>query len=142
LPYVHPQLLHEREGETRRAVVEHSACDLKFGFVEHDSGYGLIGWQLAALESVAGAEQAFACETLSCEFGCRDNEVGRVFAHQVPGIRTKLVPDSFGEAAGADQMKRLGSIETDAQQPIEAGEMVHVGMGYESVAHAQELARG
>jgi hypothetical protein len=52
------------------------------------------------------------------------------------------VLDAFGEAGGTDQMQRRVPIETDAQQPIEAREMVHVGMGDESVAHAQELARG
>ena len=39
-------------------------------------------------------------------------------------------------------MKRVhsGGDDDDAQEPIEAGKMVHMGVRYESVADAQELA--
>jgi hypothetical protein len=32
-------------------------------------------------------------------------------------------------------------MQTDVEEPIEAGKMIHVGVRYEGIAHAQELAR-
>jgi len=50
------------------------------------------------------------------------------------------VLDPVNEAVRTDDVQRQGPIETDAQEPVEPGEMIHVGMGYESMARAQELA--
>jgi hypothetical protein len=38
-------------------------------------------------------------------------------------------------------MKRHRPMQTDAQEPIEAGKMIHVGVRQEGMAHAQQLAR-
>ena len=38
-------------------------------------------------------------------------------------------------------MKRQRPMQTDTEEPIEAGKMIHMGVRYEGMAHAQELAR-
>ena len=38
-------------------------------------------------------------------------------------------------------MKRHRPMQADAQEPIEAGKMIHVGVGHEGMGHAQQLAR-
>ena len=55
-------------------------------------------------------------------------------------ICLELVVDAIAEADGADELKRQSPMQTDAEEPIEAGKMIHVGVRYEGMAHAQELA--
>jgi len=45
------------------------------------------------------------------------------------------------EPGRAYQVQRRGPVQTNPQQPIEAGEMVHVGVRNETMRDAQELAR-
>ena len=56
-------------------------------------------------------------------------------------ICLELVVDAVAEADGTDEMKRQRPMQTDTEEPIEAGKMIHVGVRYEGMAHAQELAR-
>ncbi len=49
--------------------------------------------------------------------------------------------DTVGEPARADQVQRRCPMQTNPEQPIEAGKMVHVGMRHESMSKAQKLAR-
>ena len=53
----------------------------------------------------------------------------------------ELVVDAVAEAGRTDEMKRHRPMQTDAEEPIEAGKMIHVGVRYEGIAHAQEVAR-
>jgi hypothetical protein len=46
-----------------------------------------------------------------------------------------------GEPGWADQVQRRCPMQTNPEQSIEAGKMVHVGMRYENMSNAQELAR-
>ena len=46
-----------------------------------------------------------------------------------------------GEPGWADQVQRRCPMQTNPQQSIEAGKMVHVGMRYKSMSDAQKLAR-
>src|SRR5262249_7104083 len=48
---------------------------------------------------------------------------------------------SIAKADRPDEMKRPRPMQTDAEEPIEAGKMIHVSVRYEGMAHAQELAR-
>ena len=56
-------------------------------------------------------------------------------------ICLELVVDAVAEADRTDEMKRHRPMQTDAEEPIEAGKMIHVGVRYEGMADAQELAR-
>jgi hypothetical protein len=49
--------------------------------------------------------------------------------------------DMVGEPGWADQVQRRSSMQTNSEQPIEAGKVVHVGMRYKSMSDAQKLAR-
>jgi hypothetical protein len=46
------------------------------------------------------------------------------------------------ETARTGQMQRCGTVQTEAQQAIEAGKMIHVGVGNKNMTDAHELARG
>jgi hypothetical protein len=50
------------------------------------------------------------------------------------------VVDAIAKADRADEMKRQRPMQTDAEEPIEAGKMIHVSVRYEGMAHSQELA--
>ena len=50
--------------------------------------------------------------------------------------------DAVEKAGRAEEVKALVPPEEDPQQGVEAGEVVHVGVRDEGVAHLQELARG
>ncbi len=49
--------------------------------------------------------------------------------------------DSVGEFGRTDEVQRCRAMQTDAQESIETGKMIHVRVRYEGVADAQELAR-
>ena len=49
--------------------------------------------------------------------------------------------DPVGEFSRTDEMQRRRPMQTDAQEPVETGKMIHVGVRYEGVTDAQELAR-
>jgi hypothetical protein len=49
--------------------------------------------------------------------------------------------DTIGKACWADQVQRRCPMQANPEQPIEAGEMVHVGMRYKGMSKAQKLAR-
>jgi hypothetical protein len=73
--------------------------------------------------------------------GGRDDEIARMFVKKIQCICFELVVDAVTETDGTDEMKRQCPMQTDAEEPIEAGKMMHVGLRYEGMAHAQELAR-
>jgi hypothetical protein len=49
--------------------------------------------------------------------------------------------NTVGKLGWADQVQRRRAMQTNPEQLIEAGEVVHVGMGYEGMSNAQKLAR-
>jgi hypothetical protein len=49
--------------------------------------------------------------------------------------------NTVGKLGWADQVLRRRAMQTNPEQPIEAGEVVHVGMGYKGMSNAQKLAR-
>ena len=62
---------------------------------------------------------------------------------QIEAEGRRIEPDAQVHGHDDSEMKRVhsGGDDDDAQEPIEAGKMVHMGVRYESVADAQELAR-
>ena len=49
--------------------------------------------------------------------------------------------DSLDEFDRSDEVQRCCAMQTDAQESVKTSKMIHVGVRYESVADAQELAR-
>ena len=49
--------------------------------------------------------------------------------------------NTVGEPGWTDQVQRRRAMQTNPEQPIEAGKVVHVGVRYKSMSNAQELAR-
>ena len=62
-----------------------------------------------------------------------DAEIGRVFVEQIPLIRRKLGCHPVDQAGRPDQTQGAGMAEPDPQQPVEAGEMIHVAMADEDL---------
>jgi hypothetical protein len=55
-------------------------------------------------------------------------------------VGLKLVFHMVGESGRSDQVQRRGPMQTNPEQPIEAGKMIHVGVRHETMRNAQELA--
>ena len=64
-----------------------------------------------------------------------------MFVKKIQCICLELVVDAIAKADRPDEMKRQRPMQTDAEEPIEAGKMIHMSVRYEGMAHAQELAR-
>ena len=74
------------------------------------------------------------------------NRAGTTFrklpdADKAAGAILELVIDSVGEANWTDKMQWSHPIQTDAQEPVEAGKVIHVSVRHKGMADAQELAR-
>lgn len=60
---------------------------------------------------------------------------------QIQRIGAKLVLDTVGEAGRTDEMERHSPVQTHAQEPVEAGKVIHVSVRHKGMADAQELTR-
>jgi hypothetical protein len=71
-----------------------------------------------------------------------DSEVHVIVMDQVPRVGRELVFDAVQKLRRTEQAHMFRAAEADAQQSIEAGKVVHVGVRDEHVADAQQLPRG
>src|SRR4051812_10497509 len=122
-------------------MIEHRALDAKLLVVEQHSGRQAHGIHFASREGFARVKLAHAAESIAVELRGNNEKVGRMLAEQVQGVALELVLYPVNEAVRTDNVQRHRPIETDTQEPVEAGEMVHMGVGYECMANTQELAR-
>jgi hypothetical protein len=76
-PHVNPQLFLKCEGETRSAVIEDEARDLKLLFLEHRCGRERRWRELASAEGLPSTEFADTADAIAVEIGGRQNEVER-----------------------------------------------------------------
>jgi len=60
---------------------------------------------------------------------------------KVQGVRVEFVLDPVGESGWTDEMQWHHPMQADAQQSVEARKMIHMSVGHERMADAQELAR-
>jgi hypothetical protein len=75
------------------------------------------------------------------EFASSDEKIERMLLKQIQRIGPKLVLDTVGKSRRTDEVQRHGPMQTNAQDPVEAGEMIHVSMRHKGMADAQELPR-
>jgi len=80
-------------------------------------------------------------EFLAVELCGSNNKIDWMFTEKIQRVRLELVLDTVGEAGRTDEMKRPSPIQTDAQEPVEAGKVIHVSVRHKGMADAQELAR-
>jgi hypothetical protein len=97
--------------------------------------------ELASLEGLARAELADAANSIGVEFGHRKSEVERLGIEKIPIIGFQFVLHLIEETGRTGQMQRRGTVQAEPQQAIEAGKMIHVGVGNENMTDAHELAR-
>src|SRR4051794_7495840 len=140
--HVDTHRLAQREGDTRRAVIERRGRDPELVFVENDARHPPGGRSLDAAERLARREGRRPLDAVIPKLFDDDAEIDRVSAEEVPCKGSELVLDPLDEPERPDETKRLGTVKADPQQPVEAGEMIHVGVRDEGVAHAQDFARG
>ncbi len=67
-----------------------------------------------------------------------DDEIRCVVVNEVPGVGVQLVPDLGDESRRPVKTHACIAAEADAQQMIEAGEVIHVRVAHEHVAHSQQ----
>lgn len=97
---------------------------------------------LFAPEGRATAEQGLPAGAVEWDFADMEREIGGVVLDQIPGVCAQLVLHLVEESEWPEQPHAPLAAQADAKQPIEADEMIHVGMGNENIAHTQNLARG
>jgi hypothetical protein len=51
------------------------------------------------------------------------------------------VLDTLGEVGRTDEMQRHSPMQTDAQEPVEAGKVIQVSVRHKGIADAQEVPR-
>src|SRR5262245_13805838 len=78
LPHIDTQLLFEREGKARRAMIKHYALNPKLVFFEDRTVLNQDGRQLLPTEGFPCAERAHAFYSVFNEFGSRDEEIERM----------------------------------------------------------------
>ena len=98
--------------------------------------------RLFARESGAAAKRRLASAAVEVDFAYVQYQVDRIPVHDVPGVGAQLVLDLIDEARAAQQGNPLLASEDDAQQLVEPGKVIHVGVGDEDVRDAQQLAWG
>src|SRR5215813_751531 len=76
-PHVDPQLFLKREGETRSAVIEDDALDLKFLLLEHRCGRERRWREFASAEGLSSTEFADTADAIAVEIGGCQDEVER-----------------------------------------------------------------
>lgn len=94
-----------------------------------------------ALEATAAAEPGAMQASSRIQLVCHDDEIGCVVLHQVPCIRGELVLELPDELLRPVHSHTGIPPQTDTQQMIEAGEVIHVRVRNEHVADPEELTR-
>lgn len=141
LPHIDVRLLLERETEACNAVVEVGRAHAKAQLLAQHSAGNVLRRQRLAREARIGAEARALAAAVGRKLVDGQGEVPRIALDHVPAIRRELVLHPVDEAGRAVQPQALMAPQAHAQQPVEAGEMVHVGVRHEHIAEAQDLLR-
>lgn len=75
------------------------------------------------------------------DLGRFEREIGGVARDQVPGVGAELALHLGQESERAVNAHQALAAETNAEQPVEAEEVIHVSVRNKDVAQAQDLAR-
>jgi hypothetical protein len=122
-------------------MIKYNALDPKLVLVQDRTG-SKQGWRrLLAAEGFSCSEFAYAFYFRFLEFGSGDEEIEWMLLKEIQRIGPKLMLDTVGKAGRTDEMQRHSPIQTDAQEPVEAGKVIHVSVRHKGMADAQELAR-
>ncbi len=106
-------------------------------FVQHAVGRIYL-WKRFASKLLRASEPRPREASVRAQLARVDHEVDRVIANQVPGIRGELVLELRNEMGRAVQAHSLVTSKADAQQMIEACEVIHVGVAHEHIADTQQ----
>ena len=93
------------------------------------------------MEAARAAELGALHAPTAVDLVTEDDEFGLVILDQIPRVRRKLVFEVCYESLRTVQAHSGVASQTDSQQVIETGEVIHVGVRDEYVADAQQLAR-
>ena len=123
-------------------MVEERGADLESVLVQEQARGEGGGVQGLPPESPAAAELGRSGPSVRVDLGRPHHEVALVVGHQVPGVGGELVLDLVDEPGWPEEVEDLVPSQEEPQQGVEPGEVVHVGVGDEGVAHLQDLPRG
>jgi hypothetical protein len=101
-------------------------------------------WRLhiAPSEGLTGMELGGSHQAASIVVHGADAEIDRVFIEQVPGEAADAMLNLDREAWRTDESQRGGAVETEAEQAVEACDVIHMGVRDEHMAYPQQLAGG
>ena len=142
LPDVQVPVLFECERQTRRHVVEESAAHAERLRLEQQTVRKCDGFLVLPAESVLAVKRRTPAAPLRRGLRHLEREIGFVTADEIPGIGGEAVLDLRQKPGRAEEPHLEAASEAETQQPVEAHEMIHVGVRHEHVAQAQDLARG
>jgi hypothetical protein len=122
-------------------MIKYNALDPKLVLVQEHSWREPLWPHFAPAEGFLGAEFANAVESLAVELSGGNNKIDRMFAKKVQRVGLELVLDTVGEAGRTDEMKRHSPVQTDAQDSVKTGKVIHVSVRHEGMTDAHELTR-
>jgi hypothetical protein len=111
-------------------------------FAKHDTGPEGRHSRIAPPECLARPELDPLPQVCIFEGADDQAKVDRALVQKVPGVGAKPAFHLLRESRRPHQMERFRPVQTKPEQAIEAGEMVHVGMGNECMADPHQLTRG
>ncbi|MGH1570655.1 hypothetical protein ACRAWG_08330 [Methylobacterium sp. P31] len=123
-------------------MVEHRRVDPEILLGEHPAGPGIRRRHRALRELRLRAELRPTHEAPVGELLDPDAEIRRMGPEQVPGVGVQAVGDPGDEPFRPDEAQGLRAVQADPQQTVEPGEVVHVGVRHEDVAHPHQLPGG
>src|SRR5262245_10904174 len=135
------RFLFDRVRDAGNVVIDEAAADAEGRFLMEHVIRQLERSAWFPLELLPARKAGALPSAVHPDLAYVDNELGLVAVHDVPGIRAQLVLDLRDEARPTEQQQARLAPEHHAQEVIEAGEVVHVGVGDENMREAHQLSR-
>src|SRR5262249_34557412 len=118
-PHVDAPPLLQCEREAWKAMVEHCRFDHELVLLQDETEREPARLDLLACERSPGAK-ARAAGDAAIELVNQDREIEQTFIEQVPGIASELGGDAVDKVGRSGEMERLGAVQADPQQRVEA----------------------
>src|SRR6516162_3580067 len=101
---------------------------------------GLLSRQAFPFETRSATKLSTLHVSPGIELVRGDYEIGRIVLHEVPGVGGELVFEMADKPPGAVQRNPGVAPEANSQQMVESGEVIHVGVRDEDIAHPHKLS--
>jgi hypothetical protein len=141
LPHVDVGLLFDSETQARDAVVEQGGAHTERGLVPQHPARELPSLERLGAEAVAASQPPAVGLPCGIDLPGLDDEVAGIALDEVPGVGGQLVRHLRHETGWTEHPQRGVAAQADAEQAIEAAEVVHVRVRDEHVRDPEDLLR-